>query len=99
MLTCARSKSNLHPQAYDDVLPYADFSVRVPQAELDQLEARLRAITPAQLRALQRGVRRFHRAFVWPQPGESDAARGDAYYFFVKSMHLRMQQVFAGFHH
>ena len=87
-------------QVYDDLLPYDAFSVRIPQAELGQLEARLRAIPPAKLRVLQHGVRRFHRAFLWPQPGEPEAERGrDAYYCFLKSLQLRVRAVLAGFHH
>ena len=87
-------------QPYDDVIPYHKFSLRVPQAELENLEARLRAITPAQLRMLQHGVQRYHAAFLWRDSNTPELLSSrDAYYWFVKSLHRRLQTMMAGFHH
>jgi hypothetical protein len=88
-------------QPYDDILPYEVFSLRVPQSELETLEARLRAVTPAQLSALQFGVSRYHRAFVWPQTNNLDDKPEDgrnAYYYFIKSLRRRLNGVLAEFH-
>jgi hypothetical protein len=78
-------------QPFDDVLPYHEFSIRLPQADIGRLDAILRAVTPSELRLLQAGVRRFHRAFVW---GEG---QGDAYAWTVRSLQRRLQAVLAGF--
>ena len=87
-------------QPYDDVIPYHEFSLRVPQAELENLEARLRAITPLQLRALQHGVERYHTAFLWRDNNTPELLSSrDAYYWFIKSLHRRLQTMMAGFHH
>ncbi len=77
-------------QPFDDVLPYHEFALRLPQADIERLDAILRAVTPAELRLLQAGVRRYHRAFVWGEAGE-------AYAFTVKSLRRRLQALLAGF--
>lgn len=52
-------------QPGDDVLPYHEFSLRVTQDELDDLEAILRAVPKGRVEELQAGVRRWHRYFYW----------------------------------
>ena len=85
-------------QPYDDVLPYDAFSLRLPQADVASLDAVLRSVSDAELRALQAGVRRFHRAFVWA-PARPDAAAypGEAYQWLIKSLHRRLHNILAGF--
>ncbi|KAG2485164.1 hypothetical protein HYH03_016054 [Edaphochlamys debaryana] len=53
-------------QALWDVLPYEEFSIRISRAELHGLVNILDDVTPEQLKKLQDGVTRWHRAFYWP---------------------------------
>ena len=73
---------------YEDLLPYEEFSLRVRRADLAGLPALLEAVRPEQLAALQRGVERHHRAFLWGAPGEG----GRAYEYTIGSLELRLAQ-------
>ena len=46
---------------------YREFSLRLPQSEIDNLPSILRAVTPEEIRELQHGVQKYHRAFFWKQ--------------------------------
>ncbi|KAG2485165.1 hypothetical protein HYH03_016055 [Edaphochlamys debaryana] len=52
-------------QALWDVLPYEDFSVRISRANLHKIVEILDDIRPEQLKKLQEGVDKWHRAFYW----------------------------------
>jgi hypothetical protein len=52
-------------QPYEDLLPYEEFSLRLSNDEVEALPELLRAVTPAQLAALQAGLARHWPAFVW----------------------------------
>lgn len=52
-------------QPGDDVLPFEEFSIRVTQDDLDDLEGILRAIPVERVRELQAGVRKWYRYFYW----------------------------------
>ncbi|KAG2485167.1 hypothetical protein HYH03_016057 [Edaphochlamys debaryana] len=52
-------------QALWDVLPYEEFSIRISRAELHDLVNILDDVTPEQLKKLQAGVDKWHRAFYW----------------------------------
>jgi hypothetical protein len=77
-------------QPFDDVLPYHEFALRLPQSDMDSVDAILRGVSPTELLALQNGVRRFHKAFIWG-PG------GEAYQWVVKTLHRRLHNIMAGF--
>ena len=85
-------------QPYDDVLPYDAFSLRLPQSDVAQLDAVLRGVSDLELRVLQAGVRRFHRAFLWaPARPDATAYPGEAYQWLIKSLHRRLHNILAGF--
>ncbi len=84
-------------QPFDDVLPYHEFSLRLPQAEIDRLDDVLRDVSPAELRALQAGVRRFHKAFIWSDGVNGNGGEGEAYQWMIRSLQRRVQNLFAGF--
>lgn len=46
-----------------DFIPYDEISVRISEADVDQIEDILRAIPPQKIRRMQRALRRFHRYF------------------------------------
>ncbi|KAG2436512.1 hypothetical protein HXX76_006810 [Chlamydomonas incerta] len=48
-----------------DVVPYDEFAVVLPRAQLHRLPQLLEAVGPAQLAALQAGLARWHRAFLY----------------------------------
>jgi hypothetical protein len=64
-------------QPFDDVLPYHEFSLRLPQADIARLDDILRSVTPVELAALQRGVRRFHKAFIWEDGNDQKGNDGN----------------------
>lgn len=72
-------------QPGDDVLNYAEFSLRVPRADVPILDKILDGIGPEQLAAMQHAVRRLHRLFMWNG--------GEAYDLVVKSLTRRMYQI------
>jgi hypothetical protein len=85
-------------QPYDDVLPYDAFSLRLPSSDVANLDAVLRGVSDAELRALQAGLRRFHRAFLWaPAMPDATAYPGEAYQWLIKSLHRRLHNILAGF--
>ncbi|KXZ50301.1 hypothetical protein GPECTOR_17g940 [Gonium pectorale] len=48
-----------------DVLPFEEFSLRLGRTEVANLVELLDAVTPQQLEALQVGLEKYHRAFIW----------------------------------
>lgn len=75
-------------QPLDDVLPYWRFSIRLPQADIPNIERILRAVEPVELALLQKGLRLYHHYFMWrsPQPG---ADCGLAYEGVLESLRLK----------
>ncbi|KAL4427766.1 hypothetical protein ABPG75_001855 [Micractinium tetrahymenae] len=52
-------------QAFEDVLPYELFSIRLNNADLPRLREILRSVTDEQYRDLLTNVLRYHKAFAW----------------------------------
>ena len=52
-------------QSFEDILPYEEFSIRLNNDDIPMLPSILRSITPEQLAALQRGVKKYWPAFIW----------------------------------
>ena len=78
-------------QPGEDLLPYGDFSLRIAADEVDDLEVILKAIPPAEVRRLQRGVRRWHRYFYWE-------GNGLAYNLTVMALQRRAVSVLSLYH-
>ncbi|WIA23466.1 hypothetical protein OEZ85_000212 [Tetradesmus obliquus] len=72
-------------QAWEDLLPYADFSVRLPMSRIAALPELLASIPDADYLQLRAGVAKYWRAFVWDR-----AAGGMAYDFMMASLQNRM---------
>lgn len=70
-------------QPGDDVLPYDQFAVRLPERDVDDLKELLEGMPPQEVRALQQGVHRFHKYFFWQEPD------GMAYDLVLKSLEVR----------
>ena len=56
-------------QAYDDIVPYSDFSLSFPLSDVHRLPALLRAVPAQRLCALRKGAARYFRLFLWGEPG------------------------------
>ncbi|PNH05261.1 putative glycosyltransferase [Tetrabaena socialis] len=52
-------------QAFEDFLPYEDFSVRMPLADVPNMIELLRQYDEAELVRLRQGMARYFRAFIW----------------------------------
>jgi hypothetical protein len=63
-------------QPYEDQLPYADFSVRLPRSSLPSIAELLSDIPDADYRRLRCGLARHWRAFVWDRSVGGTAVRG-----------------------
>ncbi|KAF6261895.1 hypothetical protein COO60DRAFT_713350 [Scenedesmus sp. NREL 46B-D3] len=72
-------------QAWEDLLPYPDFSVRLPKSRIAALPELLAAIPDKDYLALRAGVARHWRAFVW-----SRGVGGTAYDHMLASLQSRM---------
>ena len=84
---------------YADLLPYEAFSLLVRRADVAGVPALLAAFKPEQLRSLQEGVERHHRAFLWSLPkgavgpgGGVPGNDGLAYEYTIRSLALRLAQ-------
>ncbi|KAG2488196.1 hypothetical protein HYH03_013190 [Edaphochlamys debaryana] len=71
-------------QALWDVLPYEEFSIRIPRADLHRIVEILDLVTPEQLIKLQEGVAKWSSAFHWHED-----LGGLAYNFTVTALKLR----------
>uniref|UniRef100_A0A7S0RCE8 EGF-like domain-containing protein n=1 Tax=Chlamydomonas leiostraca TaxID=1034604 RepID=A0A7S0RCE8_9CHLO len=78
-------------QAFEDLLPYRDFSVRVSKADLPRLIHILRAMPAEEEARLRRGLAAHHLAFVW-QPDVG----GLAYNYTLASLHKRLSNLRGG---
>lgn len=74
-------------QPGDDVLPYHDFAVRIPEEKVDEIEEILRAIPPKEIRRLQRGVKKYARFFLWEPPD------GLAYQLVLQSLRRQLHLI------
>ncbi|KAG2488215.1 hypothetical protein HYH03_013209 [Edaphochlamys debaryana] len=71
-------------QAFWDVIPYEEFSIRIPRANLHRIVELLDLVTPEQLIKLQEGVAKWHNAFHW-----FEDLGGLAYNYTVTSLKRR----------
>ncbi|KAI8471154.1 MAG: exostosin family-domain-containing protein [Monoraphidium minutum] len=78
-------------QPYEDLLPYAAFSLRLPTPGLPQLLDALAAVTPDHYSRLRAGLGAHWRAFLW-----GPAAGGRAYEVTVASLRRRATAALGG---
>ncbi|PNH01195.1 putative glycosyltransferase [Tetrabaena socialis] len=52
-------------QAYEDFVPYEEFSVRMPLSGVEHMVELLRSYSEEQLAALRLGLAKYYRAFIW----------------------------------
>ncbi|GLC68059.1 hypothetical protein PLESTF_000640400 [Pleodorina starrii] len=52
-------------QAFEDFLPYEEFSVRMPLSDVPRMVELLRSYTEAQMAVLRLGLAKYFRAFIW----------------------------------
>lgn len=52
-------------QYHEDVVPYHEFSVRITMQDIDIVDDILRAISEREVKALQRGLQKWHKHFLW----------------------------------
>lgn len=76
-----------------DVVPYEEFSLRLPRSALHSIGRALDDVSPQQLAELQRGVDRWHRAFLWPP-----ATGGLAFNFTVRALRKRVHNLWSEFY-
>lgn len=78
-------------QPYQDLLPYQQFSIRLPKHRLPHIAEVLSSISDEEYIRLRQGVAKYWRAFVWhPKWG------GEAYNYTIKSLELRAHNHLAG---
>lgn len=78
-------------QPYQDLLPYDEFSVRIPKARLPHIAEVLASISDDEYRALRAGVAKHWPAFVWhPSWG------GQAYNLTMQSLEQRAHNFLGG---
>ncbi len=53
------------PRAYEDVLPYQDFSIRLPAADIPKIGDVLRAVSEAEYQRLRSQLPQYWSAFIW----------------------------------
>ncbi|KAG2488197.1 hypothetical protein HYH03_013191 [Edaphochlamys debaryana] len=71
-------------QAFWDVIPYEEFSIRISRADLHRIVEILDVVTPEQLIKLQEGVAKWRSAFHWIED-----LGGMAYNYTVKALKRR----------
>jgi hypothetical protein len=79
-------------QPYEDIIPYADFSIRLPNSDLPRIRELLGGVTPEEWLHLHEGLKRWWRPFVWEQE-----AGGTAYQYAITSLKKRLSSLTAGF--
>eukprot|EP00775_Hariotina_reticulata_P004063 gene4063-4310_t len=78
-------------QPYQDLLPYHEFSIRLPKARLPHIAEVLEDISDRDYRRLRAGVAQYWHAFVWhPSWG------GQAYNYTMQSLQRRAYDHLAG---
>ena len=75
-------------QAYEELLPYANFSLRFAPEQLRDLPALLRALPPQRVCALRAGLAKYAAAVMWQPP------HGRAYDFLMASLCRRALALF-----
>jgi hypothetical protein len=75
-------------QAYEDLLPWATFSLRFNQQDVPSMLQQLQQVEPQQVVAMYRALRRWHKAFLWPP-----ALEGKAYDYTVASLYARLHRM------
>jgi hypothetical protein len=78
-------------QPYDDLLPYDDFSLRLPAADVPRIREVLAAVSEKEWRRLHRGLRKWWPYFVW-----ETQAGGQAYNATLSSLRRRLGSRMAG---
>ncbi len=77
-------------QPVEDLLPYEEFSLRLPAADIPRIEAVLQAVSDQEWRRLHEGLAKWHRAFVW------EPSYGWAYNLTIRSLKSRFASWQAG---
>jgi len=79
-------------QSFDDVLPYWDFALRVPQAELPALDHILRAVPESRREAMRHSVRKHSKYFCWHAREGEPPPSARAYDGVLESMRRKVYQ-------
>jgi hypothetical protein len=75
-------------QPYEGLIPYHEFSVRLPKSRLQHIADILKAIPDEQYKALRMGMRKYWPAFIW-HPGYG----GLAYNYTISSLQQRLNDM------
>ncbi|KAG2436914.1 hypothetical protein HXX76_006433 [Chlamydomonas incerta] len=78
-------------QAFEDFLPYEEFSVRLRLSEVPRLLDILRTYNPEQRAALRLGMAKYYRAFIWNRE-----YGGEAYEWTLAGLQRRLANMQAG---
>lgn len=78
-------------QASEDVLPYEEFSIRVPRADIPFLNLTLAKVTDAEYEAYQAGMKKYYKYFAWDESGT--AGTGHAYDLVIESLQRQLWKV------
>ncbi|PNW85856.1 hypothetical protein CHLRE_03g202550v5 [Chlamydomonas reinhardtii] len=78
-------------QAFEDFLPYEEFSVRLPLRDVPRLLELLRSYSPEQLAALRLGMAKYFRAFIWNRD-----QGGEAFEWTLAGLQRRAANMHAG---
>ena len=77
-------------QPYEDILPYVEFSLRLPMSDVRRIRAVLEAVSPEEWQRLHQGLKKWWRPFVWePEVG------GTAYQYAIASLKKRLKNLVA----
>lgn len=79
------------PQPYEDVLPYSDFSLRLPASDIPRIGDVLRGVSETEYLRLRGALPRYWPAFVW-----DPAQGGQAYNYTLRALHRRMRAMHQG---
>jgi len=79
-------------QAFEDIIPYADFSIRIRHSEIPDLLALLRAIPESRRQELRANGIKYSQAQNW-----NAASGGLAYNYTILSLHKRLQNLWGYF--
>jgi hypothetical protein len=79
-------------QSFDDILPYWDFSLRVPQSEIPNLPAILDAVSAQKREAMHHAVHHNSKFFCWNTRDGNETASARAYEGVLESMRRKVYQ-------
>ncbi len=75
-------------QPFEDLLPWATFSLRFSQQDVPSLLQQLQQVEPQQVVAMYQALRRWHKGFLWPPD-----TGGKAYDYTLASLYSRLHRL------